>query len=214
MKRTEVADHLQTVGVIAILRKIPPDDIMPVTDALVAGGIKAVEVTMESIGAQTAIEQIRERYEDHLMVGAGTVMSVQSVDTALAAGAQFLLSPHLDTQVMGYAAEKGVLMIPGVLTPTEIAAAQRAGAIIMKVFPAGSVGISYLKDLLGPFSGSHFLPTGGVTPDNAADFIKAGAIGVGMGSSLIAKNEVLSGNWDAIAHRVRHVLENITHAKL
>lgn len=213
MKWESVLRDVKSAGVIAIFRKLPPQLLLPLCEAVVAGGVKAVEVTVESEGAFESISAIRHQFGDRLRIGAGTLMTPEEVQQAVAAGADFLLSPHLDTKLIEAGHQLGCLFVPGVATPTEVVQAVRAGAEILKLFPASSLGSSYLKDLLGPFKGKLFIPTGGITADNAATFIRAGAIGVGMGSSLASKAEIEAGEWQAIQSRVRLALERVQAAR-
>ncbi|QSO51366.1 bifunctional 4-hydroxy-2-oxoglutarate aldolase/2-dehydro-3-deoxy-phosphogluconate aldolase [Alicyclobacillus curvatus] len=213
MSMERIISRLRHAGVIAIFRKLPPESLLPLTEAVFAGGVEAVEVTVESEGAYDGIRKIRKQFGDALLVGAGTVMTVKEVDDAIAAGADFLLSPHLDTELVTHALSLGRPMIPGVMTPTEIVQATRAGAEILKLFPASALGTSFLKDLLGPFKDKLFIPTGGITADNAADFITLGAVGVGMGSSLATNAEIAAKDWTAVTNRVQLAVERVRAAK-
>lgn len=213
MKRENVLEHVKSVGVVPIFRKLPPQVLLPLCEAVVTGGARAVEVTVESEGAFESISAIRQQFGDRLLIGAGTLMTPEEVQQAVEAGADFLLSPHLDPELIATARQLGHPFVPGVATPTEVIQAVRAGAEILKLFPASSLGSSYLKDLLGPFKGKLFIPTGGITVDNAAEFIRAGAIGVGIGSSLASKAEIDAEDWEVIQKRVRLVLERVEAAK-
>lgn len=210
---TGIEVRLEEVGVIPILRRMPEEQLMALADAVIAGGVKAIEITLDSPGALDAIARIRGRYGDSVLVGAGTVMRRSQLREAIQAGAQFFLSPHLDLAVVREAQDHGHPFMPGVLTPTEIVQAEGAGVRLMKLFPAGPLGAGYLKDLLGPFHGRSFFPTGGITPDNAADYIRAGAAGIGMGSALMARDAVERQEWDTITASVRTVVERVQVAK-
>ena len=205
--------RLCEVGVIPILRRMPEEQLMALAEAVFAGGAEVIEVTLDSPGALDAIARLRDRYGDTILIGAGTLMTPAQLHEAARAGAQFFLSPHLDLTLVREAQEAGQLYIPGVLTPTEIVQAEQAGVKLMKLFPMGGLGTSYLKDLLGPFRGRSFFPTGGITPDNAADFIRAGAAGVGMGSALTPRDDVMGQRWEAITERVRTVVERVREVK-
>src|SRR4029077_17724445 len=146
---------------------------------------------------------------DRVLVGAGTVLDQATADRALDAGARFLVSPHLDAELVRGFSQRGVPWIPGAFTATEVLNAWRAGAIVVKLFPAGSVGPGYLKDLLGPLRHIPLLPTGGVTPDNAASFLQAGAWGLGMGSALVAPDLVAAARFDELQTRARALTRTV-----
>jgi 2-dehydro-3-deoxyphosphogluconate aldolase/(4S)-4-hydroxy-2-oxoglutarate aldolase len=210
---TSIESRLRTIGLIPILRRMPEDQLLALAEAIIAGGAEAIEVTLDSPGAVDAIRTLHQRYGKSALIGAGTVMTPERLEEAIEAGAQFLLSPHLDLSLVTRAQELGHTFMPGVLTPTEIVQAERVGVTLMKLFPAGPLGPSYLKDLLGPFRGRAFFPTGGITPDNAADFIRAGAAGVGMGSALFPADDVARQDWQAITERVQSVIQRIAEAR-
>jgi 2-dehydro-3-deoxyphosphogluconate aldolase/(4S)-4-hydroxy-2-oxoglutarate aldolase len=193
-----IVARIREAGVIAVLRRLPPDTAYDIVDALLEGGLKAVELTMDSPAAAEVIAGVRERAGNDLLIGAGTVMTAAQVDEALEAGADFLVSPHLDESLVAKAQEAERLFIPGVMTATEVARAQRAGAEVLKLFPAGSLGPGYLKDLLGPFRGTPFIPTGGITPERVGDYLRAGALAVGVGSALTPATAISQRDWAAI----------------
>jgi len=147
------------------------------------------------------LRAMRDSVGDRAVLGAGTVLDIAAADEALAAGAAFIVSPHTDTELVREMAARGVVCIPGALTPSEVLSAWRAGASVVKLFPAGPVGAGYLKDLRGPLADIPLLPTGGVTLDNAATFIAAGAWGLGLGSALVAPDLVASGRFDELTRR-------------
>lgn len=215
MKTTEpsVEVRLREVGLIPILRKMPKQQLLALADAVIAGGAQAIEITLDSPDALGSIARLRERYGDTVLVGAGTVMRSDEFHEAARAGAQFFLSPHLHVPLAREAIDLGYSFMPGVLTPSEIVQAEGAGVRLMKLFPAGSLGPGYLKDLLGPFHGRSFFPTGGITPDNAADFLRAGAAGLGMGSALLARDAIERQAWDTITEKVRVVVQVVRDAR-
>jgi 2-dehydro-3-deoxyphosphogluconate aldolase/(4S)-4-hydroxy-2-oxoglutarate aldolase len=163
-----------------------------IAGALADGGVRAFELTLNDPedGALRSIEAAaRVGPGLGVQIGAGTILSIEAAGRAVDAGAQFLVMPHLDPDLVRWAAERGIPALPGCATPTEILNAWRAGAAAMKVFPASSLGPSFLRECRGPFPGLPLLPTGGITLENAASFIAAGAIGVGMGSWLIGDGD-------------------------
>ena len=168
--------------VISIIRGIESHAITEVISALHAGGIRCLEITMNTPGALAMITQARQSKD--IFVGAGTVLNIDDAKKAIDAGAQFVLAPCLDVDVIKCCLDRDVLPIPGIFSPTELALAIQSGADLLKVFPAGSVGPQHIKDLLGPFSGSKLLPVGGVSLENTPAFMKAGSFAVGVGSFL------------------------------
>lgn len=183
MSNTDTVLHaIGKTKVISIIRGIESQDIKEVISALYAGGIRCLEVTMNTPGALAMITEARKTQD--IIVGAGTVLSVDDAKKAIDAGAQFILAPCLDVNVITYCLERDVLPVPGIFTPTEMMLAYNSGAKLLKVFPAGSVGPQYIKDLLGPFSGMKLLPVGGVSLENTPAFMQAGAYAVGVGSFL------------------------------
>ena len=186
--RAAIPDGITLGGVVAIGRRVAPSAVASIAGALVEGGVRVLELTLNDPEheALRAIEAAARIGPDlGVQVGAGTVLSVESARRAVDAGAAFLVMPHLDADLVRWAAERGIPAMPGCATPTELLTAWRAGAAAMKIFPASSLGPSFLRECGGPFPGLPLLPTGGITVDNAASFIAAGAIGVGMGSWLI-----------------------------
>lgn len=172
---------------MAILRHVPPDDLVALTEALHAGGIRAVEVTMNSRGAADGLKRLASTFRGRLVVGAGTVLDAEAAETAIACGAAFLVSPHVDPGLIATATRMGVPFVAGAMTPTEILTAWRAGAALVKLFPAGTLGARYVAEVRGPFGDIPLLATGGVNLENAASFITAGAWGLGVGGALVGK---------------------------
>ncbi|MES3695927.1 bifunctional 4-hydroxy-2-oxoglutarate aldolase/2-dehydro-3-deoxy-phosphogluconate aldolase [Mammaliicoccus sciuri] len=181
-------DTLQTIQetkLIAILRNAKPNDILPIVETLYKAGIRAIEVTMNSPKALESIELISNEMKGKVVVGAGTVLDAESARLAILSGATFILSPTFDKETIRMSKKYGAVSIPGAMTPTEILEAYEYGGDIIKVFPTTSLGPEYIKDLQGPLPHIPLLPTGGVSIDNVTDFIKAGAVGVGLGSALV-----------------------------
>ncbi|MGP4064273.1 bifunctional 4-hydroxy-2-oxoglutarate aldolase/2-dehydro-3-deoxy-phosphogluconate aldolase [Oceanobacillus sp. M65] len=174
---------------IAILRGYNTADSIAIAKALHAGGITTLEVTLNSPSPFQTIEKISSELGDEVIVGAGTVLDAESARLAISAGAQFILSPTFDRETIKLTKRYGKVSIPGAFTPTEILNAFEEGADIIKVFPASTLGPSFVKDLRGPLPQLKLLPTGGVTVENVASFIKNGALGVGLGSSLVSSVE-------------------------
>ena len=201
MRHVSVPAALEQSRVVAILRRTEAALAVETAEALLRGGIFVIEVTLNTPGALDMLRAMRDSVGDRAVLGAGTVLDIAAADEALAAGAAFIVSPHTDTELVREMAARGVVCIPGALTPSEVLSAWRAGASVVKLFPAGPVGAGYLKDLRGPLADIPLLPTGGVTLDNAASFITAGAWGLGLGSALVAPDLVASGRFDELTRR-------------
>lgn len=188
--RPAVPSAVSGPRVIAIGRRLDPASVPSIASALLRGGVRAFEITMNSDGALDVIRALARRFgPDELLLGAGTVLTLEEAESAVAAGAQFLVMPHLDAGLVRWAAERGLPAFPGCLSPTEILDAWRAGAAAVKVFPASAVGPAFVRELRGPLPQIPLVPTGGVSVDNAASFIAAGAIAVGMGSWLTGSGD-------------------------
>lgn len=170
---------------IAVIRLPDLGDAGDLAAALVAGGIRVLEFTLSNREALTAIEAVRPRLPNEVLVGAGTVLDEESARAAMLSGAQFLVTPTVQPDVVACGVEWGVPVICGAFTPTEILQAARSGADLVKVFPAGSVGPQYIKDVLGPLPHLRLVPTGGIDLENCRQFLRAGAYTVGVGGSLV-----------------------------
>jgi 2-dehydro-3-deoxyphosphogluconate aldolase/(4S)-4-hydroxy-2-oxoglutarate aldolase len=176
--------------IVAIIRGADPASVVHIAQALNNGGINILEITMNSTEPLRVIKEVAETLGDKMVIGAGTVLDAQTARDAVAAGAKFILSPTVDEDVIKTAKGLGVVSIPGAYTATEILSAYRFGADIVKVFPATSP--SYIKDIGGPLPQIPLLPTGGITPENIAEFKKAGAVGFGIGSALVNTKQAIT----------------------
>lgn len=175
--------------IVAILRGIQADDVLKIAGALCDGGVKIIEVTLNSPNALLAIEQLNSAYGNQLLVGAGTVLDISDAKAAMAAGAKFLISPNVDIAVIRAAKDAGILSIPGAFTPTEIITAHNNGADIVKVFPAPDA--AYIKNILAPLNHIKLMPTGGINLTNIKAFKDAGATAFGIGSSLVNNQSII-----------------------
>lgn len=187
-------------GVIAVLRGIKPDTVVETASALHTGGVAVVEVTADTPDAADMIRTLTEEFDD-LLVGAGTVLDPATVRETVVAGASFVVAPSYDEAVVQAVNRHGALAIPGVLTPTEAVRAVEAGAGAVKLFPASTVGPGHLSALQGPLPDIDVIPTGGVTPASAGQFIDAGALAVGAGSALVPEDAVEQGDFETITDR-------------
>lgn len=173
---------------VAILRGIPDEDIGDLTEALVESGVKLIEVSLSDPSALRQLALMRERAGDDVLIGAGTVTSVELARAAKDEGASFLVTPHTAPEVVEFANSNGLGILCGVMTPTEVMTALSAGARFLKLFPAGVLGPGYVKQLLGPFPDLELFVVGGVSSANVGDFIAAGAVGAGVGGALSASD--------------------------
>lgn len=188
---------------VAIVRGISREEAVTAGKGMADGGIRLMEVTLNTPGAQHIIADWRARHEGQAYIGAGTVLNVQMAKEAVAAGAQFLVSPNVDLSVIEYAVEQGIDIWPGAMTPTEIVAAHEAGARVVKLFPMASLGLSYLKEVKAPLNHIPLLATGGANLDNIAQYYEAGAAAVGLGSALLPKQALTAGNSEQIAKQAK-----------
>jgi len=196
-------------GVIAIVRVASAADAVDVCGAVSRGGVKTIEVTMTVPGAIEAIREFKKQSKDDVLLGAGTVLDPETARIVILNGADFIVSPNLNIEVIKMAHRYGKLVIPGTFTPTEILAAWDAGADIVKVFPAGVVGPQYLKDIKGPLPQIRLTPTGGVTLENTPDFIRAGASCVSVATALVDKKALAEKNFDVISEKARQFIEAV-----
>ncbi|MBP3683769.1 MAG: bifunctional 4-hydroxy-2-oxoglutarate aldolase/2-dehydro-3-deoxy-phosphogluconate aldolase [Oscillospiraceae bacterium] len=213
--KDQVIELVLKTKVIAIIRGLD-SGYEKLVQAMYDGGIRAVEVTFNqkdpALWSKTtgAISTIRALMGDKMAVGAGTVTSVELAELAYEAGAQFIVSPDTDPAVIRRTAELGMVSMPGALTPTEIKQAHIAGADFVKVFPAGNLGAGYIKAIRGPLNHIRLLAVGGVSEKNAADFIAAGCVGIGVGGNLVNKEWIEKGDFHKIAQTARELCEAVT----
>lgn len=210
---TEILHALYQSGVVSIVRGIEKASLLKTVEALRAGGITAVEITLNTPSALEMIAQVKEKFGSEMSVGAGTVLDAETARSAILSGADFVLSPTLDVGMIRMCLTYGKVPVPGVFTPTEALAAWQAGAPVIKIFPAGSVGPAYIKDLKGPLPQLRLMPVGGVSLDNAAAFIRSGAFALGVGSDLVNKAEVKAGNFEAITEKAKKFLQEVSSAR-
>ena len=189
---------IRDIGIIPVIRAPNADAAFAVAEALIGAGLPIAEVTMTVPGAIDVIASIIKTYGDRVLVGAGTVTDTVSAKRAIDAGAQFIVTPCIVRDVMDVARRAEVAILPGALTPTEVFEAFRLGGDMIKVFPVGVAGASYIRSLRGPFPKIPLVPTGGVTLDNVRDMFDAGAAAVGVGSEMISRDALARGDYAAI----------------
>ena len=194
---------------LAILRNVPKEITLDYAGAIRKGGVKVFEVALNSPDALEQIAMLRKAYGDECLIGAGTAITVERCQAALDAGAQFLLTPGTPVDVLAFCRDHNVMLLPGVMTPTDVAVSLQYGFKTMKLFPAGDLPRSYVKDLKGPYDDTNYIAIGGVTPDNIPEFRAAGCLGVGLASSLMPKDKVKARDWDACAAYVKTLAERV-----
>ncbi len=205
---------IEELGLVPVIRAASADEAMRAIDAIKEGGISVLEITMTVPGAVGVIEEVVKRYGSEATVGAGTVLDPETARICILAGAQFVVSPALNVDTIAICRRYGVPIIPGALTPTEVVTAWTAGADFVKIFPAGSVGgASYIKNLKGPLPQIKIIPTGGVSLKTAADFIKAGASALGVGTDLVDVKAIRAGEAHVITERAKQFIEIIREAR-
>ena len=212
MGKTEILEKLADSGALGIIRVQTAQDLVQIAKALHAGGLSCLEITMTTPGALRAIEEAREELPDVLM-GAGTVLDAPTARQAILAGAQFLVTPTVALDVIEMANRYGVPVIPGAMTPTEILTAWEAGADMVKVFPASVLGPGFIKAVHGPLPQIPLVPTGGITADNAREFIRAGAALVCAGGWLVDKKAVAEGRYEVLTENARRLVEAVRKAR-
>ncbi|SFR30411.1 MULTISPECIES: bifunctional 4-hydroxy-2-oxoglutarate aldolase/2-dehydro-3-deoxy-phosphogluconate aldolase [Halorubrum] len=210
--RTDRLDRITDGGVIAILRGVARDDAVAVADAVVDAGVTALEVTADTPNATASIEAIADRVDDAL-VGAGTVLDAETARAAQLAGAEFLVTPTANRDVIRTANRYGTPIAVGAYTPTEALSAFEAGADLVKVFPAKTGGPDHVAAIGGPLPQVPLVPTGGVDADNAGDYVDAGAVAVGVGSGIVDGEAIAADDFDAIRANARAVLDAVSAAR-
>jgi 2-dehydro-3-deoxyphosphogluconate aldolase / (4S)-4-hydroxy-2-oxoglutarate aldolase len=201
----QVAD----AGVVAVIRAPSKESLIDITAALLNGGVPAIEVTMSTPKAIAGIEMLADRFGDSAVIGVGTVLDAPTARDAIAAGAQFVVSPVFDPAIIETTKRYGKISIPGAYTPTEILRAWTCGADVVKVFPATTLGPGYFKDILAPMPQIKLTPTGGVDIKTTPEWIKAGAQFVGAGSALVSKDAMTKGDWAGITANAKAFVEAV-----
>ena len=207
MDKSTIMQHMRELGLVPVLRATSAEEAMTLADAILAGGIDILEVTMTVPGAIRVIEQLADHHGDKLLLGAGTVLDAETARNCLLAGAQFIVSPALDLRTIELCRRYSVPVMPGALTPTEILTAWQAGADVVKVFPCSALGgAKYLKALQGPLPQIQLIPTGGVSLSTAAEFLAAGAFALGVGGDLVDAKAAREGRTSVITENAQKYL--------
>ena len=202
-----VLPTLAETGIVAIVRGMEPGTCLRLAEAYLAGGIRLVEVTFDQTGDSektlAAIAAIRREFSAEMCVGAGTVLTADQLKGVVDAGGEFMVTPNVNPALIALAAKNGLATMPGAFTPSEIVTAHEAGADVVKVFPIRALGSQYIRDVLAPLKHIKLMAVGGVTPDNAAEFLKAGCVGVGASGALVNREWIAAGDWRRIEREAR-----------
>ncbi len=214
MTKDEAKRCIIEVGIVPVVRASSPAEARVAIEAVYKGGIRVVEITMTVPGAVEIIREVVKSHGPDVLVGAGTVLNAECARRCLDAGAQFIVSPGLDLKTIEFTQKEGVLVMPGALTPTEVIAAWNAGADFVKVFPCGNVGgPKYIRALKGPLPQIPLIPTGGVTLENAAQFILAGSEALGVGGELVQTAALQAGKPEIVTEAARRFVEIVKKAR-
>jgi 2-dehydro-3-deoxyphosphogluconate aldolase/(4S)-4-hydroxy-2-oxoglutarate aldolase len=214
VQKSEVLEGLRRGGLVPVLRAPSAEDALAISEVLCKAGLTALEITLTVPGAVEVIRTLARRFGKDLLVGAGTVLDAKAAAACIDAGAAFIISPSLELEVVAHCNQAGIAVLPGALTPTEIVKAWRSGADMVKVFPCSALGgASYLKAVKAPLPHIEMVPTGGVSLETAASFIKAGAAALGVGGDLVDVEAVRAGRGDEVAAKARRYLEIVKEAR-
>ena len=211
--KPQIMSMLADPGIIAVVRAQNSTQVVPLSEALIAGGVVAIEITMTTPNAIAAIAEVRARFEDRALVGVGTVLDAATCKAALDAGAEFIVTPICRTELVpiARAAQKPIML--GAYTPTEAQSAHEAGADYIKIFPADTLGAGYMKSLRAPLPHLRLVPTGGVDLHNVGDFIKAGCAALGVGSSLVSAKILQTADWPALTRKAAEFVDAARKAR-
>ncbi|WP_050033509.1 bifunctional 4-hydroxy-2-oxoglutarate aldolase/2-dehydro-3-deoxy-phosphogluconate aldolase [Halorubrum halophilum] len=209
----ETLSRIVDSGVVAVLRGVEADQLIGITEALREGGVTAVEITADTPDVAEKLGEVAGSFDGEVVVGTGTVLDSETARTTLMAGAEFVVSPSLHEDVIETCNRYGAVSAPGVMTPTEAIRGYEAGADFVKVFPAKTVGPAHLGAMQGPLGQIPMMPTGGVGPDNAADYVDAGAFAVGAGGALVDYDAAERGDYEAITETAREFVQVVEDAR-
>ena len=211
--REAILDRILESGVVAVIRMPDAVRLVRIVEAIREGGVRAIEITMTTPHALEVIRQVADRMGHDADIGVGSVLDGKTVRQAVDAGARYVVSPIFKRDVIEAAHHRGVPVMPGAFSPTEIQTATELGADVIKVFPADAVGMAYFRALLAPMPHLKLMPTGGVSLTNAGDWIRAGAVAVGVGSALLDKQAIAEGDFEALTRNARTLCESVEEGR-
>ena len=207
MKKTFSWDTFESAPIVSIFRNLDSDDLLHVAHCFQTSGLSTMEITLNSKNATRDIRRLVDEYGNVLNIGAGTVCDLNDAKKALEAGAQFIVTPVLDKEVIQFCVNENVPVFPGAFTPTEIYTAWKLGASMVKVFPSGALGPAYIKDVLAPLNNIKLMPTGGVSQENLVAYFQAGASAVGVGSAVVPKSFLHNKDWKGLTRHLQLFLK-------
>ena len=213
MSTQETFERVREGGVVAVMRGAESETVVRTAEALVDGGVTALEVTADTAGSTEMIRTLAEELGDDVAVGAGTVLDAETAQAVIAAGAEFVVSPSFHRDVVETCNRYGVLVAPGIMTPTEAVEAVEAGADVVKLFPAATVGPGHVSAIKGPLGHIPVMPTGGVSADNCGEYVEAGAMAVGAGSALVDRDAIDAGEFETITENAEAFRDAIEAAR-
>ncbi len=214
MTKLAQMQRIEACGIVAIIRANSANELIKAAEAIHAGGVSVIEVTMTTPNALQVISDVSSAYGDAVLVGAGSVLDAETARAVMLAGAEFIVSPVTKPDVIEICNRYGKVVIPGAFTPTEILAAWEMGADYVKVFPSSGVGAAYIKDVKAPLPHIPLVPTGGINAENAAEFIAAGATSLGVGSALVNNQLIEAGEFALLTERAEKLIEAVQRARL
>jgi len=209
MKAERIYNTIRREKVIVIVRGIEKDRIANAAQAVLAAGVKMLEVTCNTAGVFEILELLNEKMADKMVIGAGTVITTDLCEKALDAGAKYIIAPDVNPEVITHCVKHDIAVLPGAATATEILTAKRCGAKTVKIFPDAALGLEYIKQLRGPIDDIDFVAVGGVRPETISDFAAAGCIAIGIGESAVKKEFVEKGDWQAITQTVKKYVKKL-----
>jgi 2-dehydro-3-deoxyphosphogluconate aldolase / (4S)-4-hydroxy-2-oxoglutarate aldolase len=213
MTKPEILSRLLSPGIIAILRADSSEHLLAASEALLLGGVTAMEVTMTTPGALEVIADVNRRFGAQILMGVGSVLDPETARLAILAGAQFVVTPVVRPEVIRVCNRYSKPIACGALTPTEALLAHDSGADFVKIFPADQFGPTYIRNILAPLPMLQVVPTGGVTPENAAEFLAAGSVALGVGSSLVSKGVLEKCDWAELTRRAKRFVDAVQEAR-
>src|SRR5580700_5841817 len=214
MTKDQILSFITEIGIVPVVRTATAEGAIKAVDAIYRGGIRAAEITMTVPGAIKALEKLADEFGDKLVLGAGTVLDPETARICMLAGAEFFVTPALNLKTIEMAKRYSKVIMPGALTPTEVVAAWEAGADFVKVFPCGALGgAKYIKSLKAPLPHIEMVPTGGVSLETTADFLRAGAAAVAVGAELIDAKTISEGRYEVFEERARQFLAEVAKAR-
>jgi 2-dehydro-3-deoxyphosphogluconate aldolase / (4S)-4-hydroxy-2-oxoglutarate aldolase len=213
MSREQTLNSIIKCGAVAVIRLSDPDKLIKIAEAIYKGGVQGIEITMTIPNAISVIEKASREIGSYMNVGVGSVLDKATAQKAIDAGAKYVVSPIFKKEIIDTAHKNDVPAIPGAFSPTEIQTAVECGADIVKVFPADVLGMAFFKGVLAPMPHLKLMPTGGVTLTNGGDWLKAGACAVGVGSALLDKKAISSGDYTVLTENAKKLMQSINTAK-